>query len=733
MFANSIKIENDSSFLENIRGVSIESYKIHKDKVVISGQLDVDDDFFRNFKTIARFSFLDRSLQAEEYLTPSDFVFQNLDLIIDEVPVSQRILISRNFTVEIPANPNLSNFSVYASFVTSIDDTNFVNYYNKEISLVWSSELIRAGVVSDKTYVPLLMDEKYILNQISFPPTEQAANTSELFYTLDSDNNFYSAAFFNLKNLFTTKIRFPNLINIPEFFDYFRKNYLFRADAKLSNGSFTAPLNVNQEQNVFVTGETNNVAFSMSYENIDTQKFDGGFITVDLHYQELSVKYIQEVILPSISEVIRSLKAGITPSSIIDIVQYYKAIKESNSIANSFERLILFKQVNDQIPISEEDVQTLKQYAAYISSVFIKNISDVSAYNLFDTKLSIEIEQPVYLRNENAGLNFFEINSNSSFFPTYRLDNFRNLFAREANRLFGSNNITVDDSTLDFNSLNVTFAPSRIFTSNNQILENSINFSSYDTKEISEDELDLSSFEFSKICSYFDFGKNAGKIAQYDFENLLDRDLFLNGVSIIEESLRQATAAPSTFNIIKKDDSVSYDQFPSGLRDEVCIDSTARTSTSNVTQQQTSREIPDNLFNNIVTNNTFVDSNLYAGSYSNVSITNNTPIQVTYPTIQFKDKTNTLFKDTEPVVANGKLFSTFFINFRIIGKIEFLDVLTEGMFSTWKPLTAGSENLPVGKKILCKVSFYKNSEYGIKETTFDAFSIYNRYFYLEAA
>ena len=79
MFANSIKIENDSSFLENIRGVSVDSYKIHKDKVVISGQLDVDDDFFRNFKTIVRYSFSDLSLQKEEYLTPSQFVFQDLD------------------------------------------------------------------------------------------------------------------------------------------------------------------------------------------------------------------------------------------------------------------------------------------------------------------------------------------------------------------------------------------------------------------------------------------------------------------------------------------------------------------------------------------------------------------------------------------------------------------------------------------------------------------------------
>lgn len=733
MFANSIKIENDSSFLENIRGVSVDSYKIHKDKVVISGQLDVDDDFFRNFKTIVRYSFSDLSLQKEEYLTPSQFVFQDLELLIDEVAISQRILTSKKFTVQIPIQPNLSNFSVYASFVTSIDDTNFINYYNKEISLIWSSELIRAGVVSDKTYVPILMDEKYIVNQIGLPPEEQTINTSELFYTLDSENNFYSAVFFNLKNLFTKKIRFPNLINIPEFFDYFRQNYLLGINAKLSNGSFTIPLNVNQEQNIFVSGETNSVAFSMSYNNVDTQKFDSGFITADLNYQELSVKYIQEVILPFVSESARSLSAGFISSSIMDIVQYYKVIKENNSVSNSFESLIIFKQTNDQIPISEEDVQTLKQYAAYISSVFIKNISDVSAYNLFDTKLSVLIEQPIYLKSENANLNFFEINSNNSFFPTYRLDNFRSLFTREVNRLFGSINITVDDSTLDFNSLNITFAPSRIFISNNQVLENTINFSSYDTKEITEDELDLSSFEFSKVCSYFDFGKDISKVSQYDFQNLLDRELFLNGVSIIEESQTQASSTPSTFNIIKKDDSISYEQFPSGLRDEVCVDSTTRISTPNITQQQTSRDIPDNLFNNVVTNNTFVDSNLYANSYSNVSITNNTPIQVVYPSEQFKNKTNTLFKDVEPVVANGKLFSTFFVNFRVIGKIEFLDVLTEGMFSTWKPLTAGNENLPVGKKILCKVSFYKNSEYGIKETTFDAFSIYNRYFYLEAA
>ena len=731
MFANSIKIENDSSFLENIRGVSVDSYKIHKDKVVISGQLDVDDDFFRNFKTIVRYSFSDLSLQKEEYLTPSQFVFQDLELLIDEVAISQRILTSKKFTVQVPVQPNLSNFSVYASFVTSIDDTNFINYYNKEISLVWSSELVRAGVVSDKTYVPLLMDDKYILNQIGLPPEEQTINTSELFYTLDSNNNFYSTAFFNLKNLFTNKIRFPNLINIPEFFDYFRKNYLFRVDATLSNGSFRIPLNVNQEQNVFVSGETNNVAFSMNYDNIDIQKFDGGLITVDLNYQEDSVKYVQEVILPFVSEVSRSLRAGVSASSIINVILYYKVLKEANSIPDSFQNLIRFKQINDQIPLSNEDVESLKQYALYISSVFVKNISDVSAYNLFNTKLSISLEQPVYLKNDNASLNFFEINSNNSFFPTYRLDNFRNLFTREVIRFFGSTNVVIEDTTLDFNSLNITFAPSKAFISSTKVLENKINFPSYDTKEISEDELDSSSFEFSKICSYFDLGKDISRVLQYDFENLLDRDLFLNGVSF--EEVDRKIVPPSTFNTIKRDDSRSQVQFPSGLRDEVCIDSTVRTATSNATQQQTSREIPDNLYNNIVTNNKFIDSNFYADSYSNVSISNSTPIQVVYPAEQFKNRTNTLFKNTEPVVANGKLFSTFFMNFRVIGKIEFLDVLTEGMFSTWKPLTINSGTLPVGKKILCKVSFYKNSEYDIKETTFDAFSIYNRYFFLEAA
>ena len=731
MFANSIKIENDSSFLENIRGVSVDSYKIHKDKVVISGQLDVDDDFFKNFKTIVRYSFSDLSLQKEEYLAPSQFVFQDLELLIDDVAISQRILTSRKFTVQIPVQPNLSNFSIYASFVTSIDDTNFINYYNKEISLVWSSELIRAGVVSDKTYVPLLMDDKYILNQIGLPPEEQTINTSELFYTLDSNNNFYSTAFFNLKNLFTNKIRFPNLINIPEFFDYFRKNYLFRVDATLSKGSFRIPLNVNQEQNVFVKGETNNVAFSMNYDNIDIQKFDGGLITVDLNYQEETVKYVQEVILPFVSEVSRSLSAGFSPSSIINVILYYKVLKEANSTPDSFQNLIRFKQINDQIPLSNEDVEALKQYALYITSVFVKNISDVSAYNLFNTKLSILLKQPVYLKNDNASLNFFEINSNNSFFPTYSLNNFRNLFTREVTRFFGSTNVVIEDTTLDFNSLNITFAPSKAFISNTEVLENKINFSSYDTKEITEDELNSYSFEFSKICSYFDLGKDISRVLQYDFQNLLDRDLFLNGVSF--EEIDKKIVPSSTFSTIKRDDSRSQVQFPSGLRDEVCIDSTVRTATSNVTQQQTTREIPDNLFNNIVTNNKFIDSNFYADSYSNVSISNSTPVQVVYPAEQFKNRTNTLFKNTEPVVANGKLFSTFFMNFRVIGKIEFLDVLTEGMFSTWKPLTISAGSLPIGKKILCKVSFYKNSEYDIKETTFDAFSIYNRYFFLEAA
>lgn len=729
MFANSIKIENDSSFLEYTQA-SVSSYRIYKNKVIINGELDISDDFLHNFKTIMRVSFSSSSLQKEEYLSPSEFLFTDLELVVDNIAVSQRVITSKKFMVEVPAQPNLSNFSVYASFITSTNETNFINYYSKDISTVWSSELIRTGILSDKTQIPILFDESYFLDEISLPKEEQLINTSELFYTLDNNNNFFATAFFNLKNLFVKKIRFPNLMNVPDFFDYFRQNYLIQADAILYNGSFRQSLNVNQEKNIYMRGETQSIALTMNYDNIDIEKFDGGLITVDFLFQEKSVEYIQDIIIPSLTKIEQSLVSGIQSNSVIDILLYYKILKEVNS--TSLEELLFFKQANEQVLINDEDVWKLRQYISYIKNIFIKNISDVAAYNLFDTKVSIRLEQTIDLNNHNTHLNFFELVSNNPNFPTYRLINFTNSFSNEVSRFYGTANVTADNTELDFSSLNITFSPSNIFLSNQRVLQNKTDFSKYNTNEISEDELDLSSFEFAKICSFFDFGKNTGRVQSYDFHNLLDRDLFLNGVSVFEEKAPQKkNSSPSTFNTIKKDDSVSYNQFPTGMRDEVCTDSSVRPPVSNVTQQQTKREIPDNLFNNVVTNNSFVESNLYSNSYSNVSISNNLPIQIIYPTDQFRNRTNTLFKNAEPVVANGKLFSTFYINFKIIAKIEFLDVLTDGMFSMWKPLRIVDTNSLIGKKMLCKISFYKNSDCNVGETTFDAFSIYNRYFFLE--
>jgi hypothetical protein len=730
MFANSLKIESDSSFTEHVQGVTIESYRLYKNKVVISGQIDISDEYLRNFKTIARFSFSNSSLQKEEYLVPNNFVFVDSEFLIDNIKISQRILTNKKFTFEIPADIDLTNFSIYASFITSIDDTNIVNYYEKTISLVWSSELIRAEVISDKTYVPLLMDETYIVNSIDYSPNEEKTSASELFYTLDNNNNFYATVFFNLANLFTTKIKFSNLLKIPAFFDFFRQKYLLEAKAHLLNGSYKTKLDISQEQNISLRGTTQSIALSMNCSPIDTQKFDGGFIGVDFTYQESSVLYVQDVIIPFVTQIERSLSAGIISNSIIDVLLYYKVLKEANSQQDSFQQLLNFKDANEQIIINDEDVQVLKRYASYVKSVFIKNISDISADNLFDTKVSILLEQPVYLKNNNASINFFELNSINSNFPTYYVNNFTNSFSNEIRRFYSSTNISVDNTDLNFNLLNVSFAPSKVFLSNKQVLQNTINFTNFDSSEISAEDLDLSSFEFSKVCSYFSFEKDLGRVLGYDFQNILDRDLFFSGVSVIET--KQNDISPSTFNVVKRDNSISYNQFPSGFRDEVCIDSTVRTPTSNVTQQINSREVPDNLFNNIVTNNTFVESNTYSGSYSNVSISNNLPIQVIYPTDQFKNRTNTLFQNAEPVVSNNKLFSIFFMNFKIIAKVEYLDVLTDGMFSMWKPFTISNASLLAGSKILCRLSFYRNSDCNITETTFDAFSIYNRYFYLEA-
>lgn len=153
----------------------------------------------------------------------------------------------------------------------------------------------------------------------------------------------------------------------------------------------------------------------------------------------------------------------------------------------------------------------------------------------------------------------------------------------------------------------------------------------------------------------------------------------------------------------------------------------------NIQTARTTRETPENLFNNLTVNYSLQDSNLYSNVYENVSVSSDIPVQVLYPYSQFENRTNTLFENSEPVVADSKLFSIFYTNFRLIGKVEYLSDLSPGMFSFWKPLNMDIlNNLTASQRIFCRLTFYRNSQYGIQEQSFDEFSIYNRYFYIEA-
>ena len=128
----------------------------------------------------------------------------------------------------------------------------------------------------------------------------------------------------------------------------------------------------------------------------------------------------------------------------------------------------------------------------------------------------------------------------------------------------------------------------------------------------------------------------------------------------------------------------------------------------------------------------FPDTSLYSNNYSTLSVSSDLPVQVLYPYVQFKERSNSLFQNKEPVAANSRLFSTFYTNFRLIAKVEYLEDLSDGMYSFWNTLTPSIvSSLPVSKRLFCKLRFYYNSDAQIKEQTFDQFSTYNKYFYIE--
>jgi hypothetical protein len=314
-------------------------------------------------------------------------------------------------------------------------------------------------------------------------------------------------------------------------------------------------------------------------------------------------------------------------------------------------------------------------------------------------------------------------------------------YQNEVARFFPEENISFGDESYSLNDLPISFSALNIKTDGQQVLKNDFNFNQYLNNEISGNVLDRTSYEFSKICSYFTLNRDFAKISSYEYNTLLDKNLFYNSLSVYSVENAEIKIPRQKYSVVKKDNVDSYISFPSSLSNDACTDSITTQETNNpnsVPELAIRDRIPENLFNNITVNSTFTKANTYATAYTikpteyTTTTGDSIPVQVIYPYSQFLQRTNTLFKEAEPVVANSKLFSIFYTNFKLVGVVEYLSDLTDGMYARWLPLTIANLNLLSSKRMLCRVNFYTNNTYEISEQSFDAFSIYNRYFYLEA-
>jgi len=732
MFANQLIVINDSNFLTYANEAEMLSYELQYNKAIIKGRLGIDKQFLTDNKTILRVCFTQTQPSNEQILNPQQFVYNNLEGTIDDLNFSQRIILDPEFTVEVPHSiTEFENVTIFFSFVTSGEPTSQINYYSNTISLIASSVLMNSSEVSDKTYPSVFFDDRFLIGTTDYSAYQNEIYTSQLFHTIDQQNSFYATIFYNIENYLREKVWFKNLFIFPKFYDYFLANYLISVSAVLKKDSFTLPLQVIPQKNVFVSSLIKNDSLLMRSDNIDTEKYNNGLIDVRIKYNESSIDYIQNIIIPFIDETKKNLKVGLISSAAFDLLMYYKLVKEFRTKDGSLSSLLSFQSLNTEMLINQNNVDRLLEIAYYTKNKLVDLIYDVTAENRFDREVVINVKQPVDLNYRNAKINFISQDSLSEDFPTFAINNFSSSFNQECARYFPEGNFSVNNVPILIDDLPVSYSPNNITLDRTEILQNNINFNSYLQKPIEEQAKTDYSYQFAKVCSYFNLNREAYKVQQDNFKGLLKSNLVYNNVEIFE--INDQIPRQKAFVSIKQDDPRSYNTFPENYSNDACIDAPTVILPTNVETMVVKQLTPENLANNLTTNKTFINSNSYANNYSNIGITNDLPVQVLYPLSQFVERTNKLFEATEPVINDAKLFGIFYLNFKVLGQVEYMQDLTKGMFSIWQPLTLSSlSNLQTGQRVFCRLNFYNDSAIKITEQTFDAFSIYNKYFYLEA-
>lgn len=739
MFVNNLKIENDSGFALFIGNVSINKYSIHLDRISIEGVINADENLLEEKPTIARILFANNernyadSLANDNIFAPLEFYYKDQELVVDGKSFSQRTISGNNFSFEIPYTSNLENTKIVISFISSFQDRNEINYYQSSVSTLLSSDLVINKEVSDKTYLPIMFDDKFLLEQTPVQNVEEKPYLSDVFYNLDANNNFSANVFYNVESFFKSRVIFHNLINFPDFDNYFIANYIVLVEPSLLKDENILPLSYEVSANAFLESGKANKAIIVSSPSIDTIKYDESSLNIKFTYNESSTQYIINNVIPLFDNLTSATKEGTNLSSFIRALALYKIARETNSNRESINTLLSFLDANNTITLDKQNVQELLHILDVAKQKYVLAVSNLETGNLANTQYTITSEQKLDLKYNNARVSFTDLISNNSNFPIYSSSSFAGSFTNEVSRFFGTSTPTVDETTIDFNSLRVSFAANTINLTGQETYKNVFDFNLYVSSSISEDVLTRNSYDFTKVLSYFSLGRQQKVVNAYDFRNLLVSSLAYNNLTVERRTQSEIVKNLSSFTVSQRDNVNSYNSFPTNMRNDVCLDNTERQVSENVVARESAEDIPENLLNNISTNYSIKNNNFYSNSYKNVSVSSELPVQVLYPYSQFAERTNTLFSEQEPVVANSKLFSIFYTNFRLLSSVEYLDDLTDGMFATWKPLTFSTINkLAISQRIFCRFSFYRNSEVDILEQDFDQFSIYNKHFYIEA-
>ena len=280
---------------------------------------------------------------------------------------------------------------------------------------LYSSDLILNNEISNKTYLSFLLDDRFIIQKTVEPQRYQTKPyLSDIFYNLDRENNFSANVYFNIESFFKTKIYFNNLLNYPDFNTYFKNNYLVSIDPYLEKDANTLSLQYEYvKDSTLLNNVKQNDCLIINNNSIDINKFDNSNLKIEFQYNESSVDYIKNTIIPLIEQ-FENLETNRIDNKLIQLLIFYKLIEENYSSSEEVNNMLEIARINSNFFLTQENLSRIKLIASIAKQKYISFIRDTITKFLANTSFTISSQQIIDLKYTNARLDFIQLNSTNS-------------------------------------------------------------------------------------------------------------------------------------------------------------------------------------------------------------------------------------------------------------------------------------------------------------------------------